>query len=204
MDPCIVIGNGPSLNDVPLEFLEKYDTFGSNRIYTHFTPTFYVSVNPLVIEQCLEDIKAVKSEEKFISSAFSVAVPGSTPLYSTNMPIFSRNPLERVYEGFTVTFVSLQLAFYYEYDPVLLVGVDHRYKYSGNPNEEQVFQGDDPNHFDPNYFKGMKWNLPDLARSEQAYKMAETVYSHEGRRIINLGPDSALNVFAKEDLKDWL
>ena len=52
-ETCLIIGNGPSLNDVPLEFLHKYPSFGTNRIYLKegFTPTYYCSVNPLVISQ---------------------------------------------------------------------------------------------------------------------------------------------------------
>jgi len=50
---CVIIGNGPSLNKMDLSFLKNEITFGMNRIYLlfdkwDFTPTYYVSVNPLV------------------------------------------------------------------------------------------------------------------------------------------------------------
>ena len=198
---CIIIGNGPSLADVPIKFLDKYDTFGANRIYLHYTPTYFVAVNPLVIEQYHEDIAKLDCE-KYIRSDFAHLVPGCIPLDTTPQPVFCRQP--PFYEGYTVTFVSMQLAFYYGYQTVLLVGVDHRYKYVGGPNEEHVLEGNDPNHFDPDYFKGARWNNPDLAQSERSYRMARTVYKHAGRKIINLGPDSELDIFEIGDISDWM
>ena len=45
-------------------------------------------------------------------------------------------------------------------------------------NKTIVSEGDDPNHFMPNYFgKGVKWQLPDLDTPEVGYIMArEAVY----------------------------
>ena len=59
----LIIGNGPSLKDVPIEFLHKYPTFGTNRIYLMdgFEPTYYASVNPLVVEQSVENINKLTS-----------------------------------------------------------------------------------------------------------------------------------------------
>ena len=51
MKTCLIIGNGPSLANVPNEFLERFFTFGSNRVYLKFTPDVYACVNPLVTRQ---------------------------------------------------------------------------------------------------------------------------------------------------------
>ena len=32
-ETCLIIGNGPSLANIPLKFLKKYASFGTNRIY---------------------------------------------------------------------------------------------------------------------------------------------------------------------------
>ena len=52
-ETALVIGNGPSLSDMPLGFLTMYHSFGTNRIYLldGFMPDYYVAVNNLVIEQ---------------------------------------------------------------------------------------------------------------------------------------------------------
>lgn len=41
--PILIVGNGPSLNDIPNEFLEKYPSFGCNSIHLRegFRPTYY-------------------------------------------------------------------------------------------------------------------------------------------------------------------
>ena len=54
-ETCVVIANGPSLADVPNEFLEPYITFGVNKIWLkEFSPTYYVTtdnwMNPYIRE----------------------------------------------------------------------------------------------------------------------------------------------------------
>lgn len=205
-DTCIVIGNGPSLKDVPLAFLcHHYQSFGSNRIYLFdgFSPTFYACVNPLVLDQFAGEIENVSSIAKFIREGYDI--PGAFPLHSNALPSFSLVPWSGVYEGFTVTYVLLQLAFFFGYKTVLLVGVDHRFEVSGSPNQEVVSVGYDSNHFSRKYFSdGTKWNLPDLESSERSYAMAKSVFDNAGRKIVNLTPNTALDVFEKGELKDYL
>ncbi|MCZ2076663.1 MAG: hypothetical protein LC130_16920 [Bryobacterales bacterium] len=205
-DTCIVAGNGPSLKETPLSDV-PFDTFGTNRCFLPggFTPTFYVSVNPLVIEQSIPGILSIDASAKFIAQAFANQVPGSFSLRSNSLARFSMEPWNGLYEGFTVTFVCLQLAYFLGYRTVLLVGVDHRYDFNGVPNEQVVSTGADPNHFNSDYFgSGFTWNNPDLARSETSYRMALSVFDGDGRRIVNCTPGSALDVFERGKLEDWL
>lgn len=196
-ETAIVIGNGPSLRNVPGEFLNEYPTFGSNKIYMlPLNPTYHVIVNPIVYAQFKEDKPLMTSIQFFPRLTES----GAYKLNSVGVPMFSYCPWKWIYEGHTVTFVSLQLAFFMGFETVLLVGVDHRYEYEGEPNEERLMEGDDPNHFDPNYFKGHHWNNPDLERSEEAYEMALMAYHNDHRQIINLTEGSALDVFPKMEL----
>lgn len=200
----LIIGNGPSLNKVPLNFLKKYPTFGTNRIYMldGFQPTYYVSVNPLVIEQSIERINELDSV-KFLPSRF--AYGNTLPLVSHYSPTFSMNPRAYIYEGYTVTYVCMQLAYFMDFDTVLLVGVDHRFEFRGSPNEEVVGDRPDPNHFSKDYFgQGVKWNNPDLEQSEISYQMAKTVFENDNKRIVNLTEGTALNVFEKDEVKNWM
>lgn len=199
---CLIIGNGPSLREVPDLFLEKFHTFGTNRIYTRFVPNYYVCINPLVCSQFLPDIEQLQTK-KYIRAEYAKDA-GGTPLYSSPIPHFSRDPLKVIYEGYTVTYACMQLAFWMGYQTVLLVGLDHYYEYNGKPNEQQVLEGNDPNHFDPNYFKGVEWNLPDLEQSEKAYKMAKVVFETDGRQIINLTEGTHLDVFEKGSIGGWM
>lgn len=205
-ETCIVVGNGPSLKDVPIAFLKKYPSFGTNRIYLRngFTPTYYCSVNPLVIEQSAAEINAISCRAKFIAADYASLIPGSYGLVSTGAQLFSFNPAAYIYEGYTVTYVCMQLAFFMGFRTVLLVGVDHKFIMNGTPNAETVWEGNDPNHFDESYFKGARWNNPDLERSAQAYALAEKAFRENKRRILNLTKDTALDVFTKEPLKKWM
>lgn len=192
---CLIIGNGKSLNDVPKEFLDSFPTFGANRIYLKYMPTYYVCVNPTVCSEYEEEILDVtyKAKRSYITHKFPFRHDKIAPLYSIGVPTFSRSPEEFIWEGGTVTYVSMQIAYSMGFEVVYLVGLDHYFNCKGNPNELQVMEGDDPNHFDPNYFKGKKWNLPDLEMSETAYGIARKVYEMDGRKIYNLSTDTALS-----------
>jgi hypothetical protein len=202
---CIVIGNGPSLKDVPLEYLNSMPSFGSNRIYLldDFTPTYYACVNPLMIEQIYEDINAMECELKFIRFSHAHLVDDCMVLAITNRPRFSAVPL-MVNEGWTVTYVMLQIAYHLGFERVYLVGVDHRYDIKKKPGTEIVATEPDTNHFSDKYFdNGFKFHAPGLKHSEEFYSVAETIYRQNGREIINLTPNSALDVFEKGE-PPWL
>jgi len=204
-ETCVVVGNGPSLRFVDDYSLVKYPTIGSNKIYLRFTPTYYVCVNPLVIEQNIDEILGLATTA-FLPPI--TALPGDDmeifTLHNMAMPMFSYDPTSFIHEGHTVTFVAMQLAFFLGFTKVLLVGVDHRYQYEGESNEEHLLVGDDNNHFDPRYFSGQRWNNPDLEASEFAYQLAYKAFLSDGRSIINLTDNSALEVFEKGSIQDYL
>jgi len=201
---CIVICNGPSLNQIPDALLNKYPTFGSNCIYLRYTPNYYACVNPLVIDQYYNDINKMACV-KFIRSSLSHLVDNSIKLMSHGQFSFSFHPLEWIHEGYTVTYVLLQLALAFGFQRVGLVGCDHRYIYDGKPNEQLTATGTDPNHFDGSYFSAnAQWNAPDLARSEQSYRLARQVYADNMCEIVNLTYGTALDVFEKESWMSWM
>lgn len=198
----LIIGNGPSLKNVPLDFLRKFPSFGTNGIYRlqGFTPTYYVAVNPLVIEQ-FEGIRDVKCQ-KFLAERYAWELD-ALPLHSAGIPVFSKTPDEWIYEGHTVTFVALQIAYFMGFSTVLLVGVDHKFTFEGRPNQQLYMAGNDPNHFDTDYFKGKNWNAPDLVRSAQAYRLARAVFEADGKRIINLTQPTEEPIFERGNINDW-
>lgn len=107
-------------------------------------------------------------------------------------------------QGYTVTYVALELAFHMGYSDVALVGCDHYFNASGPANKEVEAEAKDKNHFDPNYFAdGTRWNLPDLPASEYYYSMADRNYSAHGRRIVNATSGGHLDIFQRMSLKEW-
>ena len=202
---CFIIGNGPSIKDTDLTLLRNEVTFGSNRIYLLFDrigfPTrYFVSVNRLVIEQCAQDIMKLPCP-KFISWHCRDLVSFTQDmmfLYSRPEVSFHTDITSGVWEGATVTYVALQVAYYLGFDKVILVGVDHSFTTQGKPHATVVSQGDDPNHFDPQYFgKGFRWQLPDLEMSELAYRMAKFHFERVGREIVDATIGGKLQVFPK-------
>lgn len=214
---CFIIGNGPSLKKMDLSRLKDEYTFGMNRIYLlfnelTFTTTYYLSVNDLVIEQCAEDILSLQMP-KFLSwrsRGFIQAVLGESVLptdpslsflYTTYTGRkFAHDARHRMWEGATVTYVALQLAFHMGFNQVILIGVDHNFATKGKPNTTVVSQGDDPDHFDHKYFgKGFRWQLPDLETSERAYALALENYINVDREVLDATIGGKLTIFPKVD-----
>lgn len=203
---CFILGNGPSLNKMDLSPLESELTFGLNRIYMMFeklgfSTSYVVSVNDAVLRQCAPEIQALRVP-KFVSwrsRSFFDAQAQVIFLRSISERRFSTDPAAwGVWEGATVTFVAMQLAFYMGFKEIILIGVDHNFSTKGPANQLVTSRGDDPNHFDPNYFgKGFKWHLPDLYLSEVAYRLAKNHYERAGRSIVDATVGGKLEVFPK-------
>jgi len=207
---CFVIGNGPSLQNTDMTKLRNEYTFGLNRIYLMFqelgfSTSFFVSINDLVIEQSAADIQALDIP-KFVSWRSRKWLTPQKDLfflYSTYTgPKFAKNAAGRLWEGATVTYVALQLAYYFGFSEVILIGVDHSFATKGEPNTTITSEGDDPNHFDPKYFgKGFRWQLPDLETSEIAYEMARRAFEADGREVLDATVGGKLTVFQKVDYR---
>jgi hypothetical protein len=206
---AFIIGNGPSLKQTDLGRLKGEFTFGLNRIYLMFpelgfSTTYFVCINDLVIEQCVNDICGL-SMPKFLSwhaHGFFQAAPASTSfLYTTyDNPAFARDVRRRVWESATVTYVALQIAFHMGFSQIILVGVDHKTNVPGKANTTIVSQGDDPNHFNPGYFgKGFRWQLPDFETSEIGYRLARQAYEADGRQVLDATIGGNLSIFPKAD-----
>jgi len=160
-------------------------------------------MNDLVIEQCAAEILALPIP-KFLtwrSRRFLKPTENTYFLYTTYTgPKFARDAGGRLWEGATVTYVALQKAYHMGFEKVILIGVDHNFVTKGDANKTITSQGDDPNHFAPNYFgKGFKWQLPDLETSERAYRMAKTAFTADGREVLDATIGGKLTVFPKID-----
>ncbi len=209
---CFIIGNGPSLKNTDVAKLRNEYTFGMNRIYLAFDDwgfqtTFLVCVNSLVIEQVYQDFQQLDMPKFFSWRSRKLLYPAGKPdagthfLFSTYTgPKFATDVTGRMWEGATVTYACLQLAFHMGFEQAILIGVDHSFAAKGQPNTTVVSQGDDLSHFDPKYFgKGFRWQLPDLDTSEQGYWLARQAYESFGRQVLDATIGGHLQVFPKVD-----
>ncbi|HEX9796608.1 MAG TPA: 6-hydroxymethylpterin diphosphokinase MptE-like protein [Anaerolineales bacterium] len=209
---CFIMGNGPSLAKMDLSMLANEVTFGMNRIYLLFPelswrPSYYVAVNSLVIEQCADEIKALTMPKFVTWRARRWMLEDPTVVFLdtdyTDPPTFSRDVSGRVFEGSTVTYVALQLAYHLGFRQVILIGVDHIFRTTGPPNVTITSQGDDRDHFATGYFgQGFRWQLPDLAASERAYQMARQAFEADGRQVLDATVGGKLTVFPKVSFAD--
>ncbi len=204
---CFIVGNGPSLRNTDLSKLAGEFTFGMNRIYLafdeyDFKTSCLVSVNDLVLEQCHEDISALDLPKFVTWRARKFFTAGPEMMFlDTDYTLpedFSDDVTGRMFEGFTVTYVCLQLAYFMGFSEAILIGVDHNFVTKGPANTTVTSEGDDPNHFSGKYFgKGFRWQLPDLEGSERAYRMAKAAYEADGRKVLDATVGGKLTIFEK-------
>jgi len=208
---CFIIGNGPSLGHMDLSPLENEFTIGMNRIYLLFekmlfSPTYYVCINELVLEQFSTEIQSLDMP-KFLNwnrRNYFRSEDENTMFLRVGMGLsdsFEGDSNNVLSSGGTVTYASLQLAYYMGFDEVILIGVDHNYVEKGRPNKTEIRSEErDESHFHPDYFaKGIKWQLPDLLRSELAYALARKSFEKQGRRVIDATVGGKCEVFEKKN-----
>jgi hypothetical protein len=139
---CFVVGNGPSLNDIDMKRLKGQITLGSNRCYLGYETwgfpfTYWGVYDQFQIEEYHLDYEAHVPAEtvKFFPAEFwpVLRVAAGCPVNSVwpdpSPRSFSDDPA-RVYRGFTVTYMLLQIAAIMGCDPIILIGADHRYELS--------------------------------------------------------------------------
>lgn len=212
--PLLVIGNGPSLNQTPLDEFKHVPSIGMNKINLIFPrvdwrPSLIVCSNRHVMKQN-QDFFATTDIPVFQcwqSRWFIKAENRSNGRYflALNSGKFSNDISVGVGIGGTVTYAALQFAYYMGANPVILFGVDHSFSSKGPPNKLIVSKDADANHFDKNYFgKGIKWNLPDLVESERAYSCAKYAFESDGRVVYDATINGELNIFPKIKLDQTL
>jgi hypothetical protein len=206
----VLLCNGPSLNEVDFSKI-RLPLIGLNKIFLkkniHNRLTFVVSVNKFVIRQMAKNKYARELHRK---------IPIYIPSHRFINKIFLRkasfinlsNKNEFVDKsmifgvGSTVTYVALQILFKLNVSKVYVIGMDHNFNQVGNSNETQKLKGNDLNHFDPNYFKNMKWQLADLENSENSYATAQKLFMESNKKIVNVG-NSKYNGWEKITLSEF-
>lgn len=210
--PMIVVGNGPSLNVTPLDDYIDIPSIGMNKINLLFDkvewrPDIIICSNRLVIQQ----------NKTFFSKTgipIFLSWKGRRQInkkYRRKMSFYLERPTNNFSNditkglgsgGGTVSYTALQFAYYLGANPVILFGIDHNFKFEGNPSSIAKAQGEDVNHFDPNYFKsGTMWGLPDMLRMEAGYERVKLFFENKQRKIYDASVGGKLNVFDKIDLK---
>jgi hypothetical protein len=210
--PLLIVGNGPSINDTPLEDFTGIPSIGMNKIdllyeRSVWRPSLVVSVNTSVIRQHHAQMLGAgipvwlpRKARYFVPQAVR---PAFNWFHLRPTADFSTDLARGAGFGATVTYTALQFAYYMEADPVIIVGVDHSFAVTGDtPNRYETLGNEDPNHFDPSYFANQRWAVPDLDQSEVNYLSARHAFDEAGRRVVDATVGGKLTIFDKIEIDE--
>lgn len=129
-ETCLIVGNGPSLNAIPSDLLNKYTSFGCNRIWERFEPHYYVAVDGWVPEE---------NELDFYNMQSVILLPDSMAEWKADYYFHKRNGTMWLMEkDLTPNYLRktgikwvgaphamLQLAYFMGFERFLCVGLDN-------------------------------------------------------------------------------
>jgi hypothetical protein len=206
---CVIVGNGPSLNDTDLSLLEGQDVIISNNAFLSKElvsyARYYTVVNYLVAEQSCQHINQLEDLDKIIPYWLSYCINDSQNTHfieAKGVPEFSVDMFENASWRHTVSFYNFHIAYGLGYRKVVLIGFDHNYIQSDSVQEEDIICSDekDINHFDHSYFQGKKWQAANVDQMEKMYALAKNAFEADGRRIVNATKGGNLSLFPRQDL----
>ncbi len=209
---CVVIGNGPSLKKHDFSYIRDKFLIGSNYIFLlektiGRLPDIISITNYLVLEQRLEDVLKLNTNIVVPLYMYDKIGRRSNVYYLNihhNFEFSSEIELSASTRA-TVTFFNLQLAYSLGFKECYLIGVDNSYIQPTKREGKVIVQeSDDGNHFDPNYFKGLKWQSADTDMMAEVYRLVKKAFIRSGRQIFNAGIGGALEVFERVDYSNAL
>ena len=214
-----LLGNGPSLNAIDLSFLKDEVTIGTNGIFLAsedfgFNVTHYVVEDFLVAEDRSSAIQDLKEPQVWVGNYLDYCLSPLPQAVWLNVspflprhrkyPRFSTDARRILYSGGTVSYLCLQLAYFFGARRVNLIGFDHNYI---EPLDDYRFgsivtsKDADSNHFRPDYFgPGLRWHRPQVHRMERAYLKAKEAFTANDRLIVNRGIGGNLEVFPRDPI----
>jgi hypothetical protein len=101
----------------------------------------------------------------------------------------------------------MQVAFWHGIQTLLVVGLDHDYfEYKTMPKhfDDRYVQKPEEHPQVANRMANPKYGEQHKLLTDNAYRLARKVFEHDGRRIINLTPDSKCEIFERGDVDDWI
>ena len=205
---CFIVGNGPSLLVKDLEKIKDEVCFGTHRIYmlfhqTEWRPTYYCAQDSRLINSSIEEISSLDAKMRLVAIVQDTAYRRlknveCIPLFIKNfypeLPKFAEDVSKGIYEGFTVTYMCLQLAVYMGFKEIYLLGVDHSYSIERLPDGQIKENEGVDDHFSK---EDKIENIPQTYKSTLAYEAARRYADSHGIKIINASRGGKLDVFER-------
>lgn len=234
---CFVIGNGKTVNDLPMELLKNEVTFGANAVYLMgekwgWLPTYHCVEDCLVAEDRHAEIEFIRGwlrqqgvdvtglrepikfycrdQRELMGLGVNKIEVNFVRAHSSDgkpWPRFSMDCAQEVYWGGTVTYMSLQLAYYMGFSEVYMVGGFGGYKVPELKSGQVVIESGkdelDYNHCHPEYFaRGKRWHDPKEDRMKTAYAMARTFFERGGRGLYDACAVHELQMLEHRDFEE--
>ncbi|MBM6861219.1 DUF115 domain-containing protein, partial [Clostridium saudiense] len=211
-----IVGNGPSLKIEQLDKIKDEDCFGANRIYklfekTEWRPKFYVIQDPYdpTRKEVYENLKV---DNLFVSDYYwrehgmknpnAICYHTLRTLKQSNKLPFSTEASKFVQVAGTVTFSMIQLAAYFGYKEIYLIGMDHSYAnvtddkgnlIKKNNIKSHVFEDENP-----------KEVVANISYMECAYLSAKDYCDKNNIKIYNATLGGKLEIFERKDFWEIL
>lgn len=214
---CFIIGNGPSLRMEDLDRLKDEYCFAVNRIYLSFTktkwrPTYYVIQDAKMIDNYLDEVVNLDLPYKFIPKAYKdkVKSPKGTVFYYNYVnrlfdgtdAMFSDDISKQTYEGGTVTFLCMQIAFYMGFKEIILLGND--FNYSIEKTKDGIVANNVKDYFIDGYIgKNETRYFPRLDLCKLGFECALRKSKEAGVKIYNATRGGKLEVFERKDFDSF-
>jgi len=172
-----------------------------------FVPDFYFCSDTYFLHTHWDEIaKYVKNTHAFIRWPFHAKL-GYDAIPTHRIPDkWSFEPDVVVGLGGSITYIMLQYMYWMGVKTVLVVGLDHDYfKFETMPQHfDSRYVMTPENHPQLQHYRGnAKYAARYKALTQNSYLMARKVFEEDGRRIINLTPNSGWLGWENGKIDDW-
>lgn len=222
-EACFIIGNGPSLTANDLDAISNagYVTFAANSIYkmfdkTKWRPTYYVFQDQQVIDGLADKFEELSKycdklfvrrdvykqiDKNFINNDKLVMPLLVMHIRKDKYYDFSADASKFISDGCTVTFFSIQLAYYMGFKNIYLIGMDHNYPITFDENDNVVENKDINMHCFEDSSR-IILNPARILETTYAYRSAKKFLEDHGVNIFNATRGGKLEVFTRINIDE--
>lgn len=215
-----ILGNGPSLNEMPLYLLKDeykmcFNHFNLMSERVNWFPQFFAITDDLVFRDMastLDEEIIPKTEWSFFPDIHTSNINFKKRIKSRDNVIWlhvdksefsDKLPACGIIES--CVNAGIQAAAWMGFTEIYIIGVDLTFfdkPQSVNKSNSRDLQAteDDPNHFDPRYFgKGKHFHLTPQRGQKEGFKIAREFFGERGVKIYNAGYGGKLDVLERVD-----
>lgn len=217
---CFLIGSGPSLRVEDLEMLEAQGEicFGCNKIFkifdeTTWRPQLYCATDLRITTFYQEEISNLDLEIMFVAYRMHKELHDTMEKLRKKKNVylfaqkdnaddtieFSEDLSKYIFEGRTVIYSMIQLAYYMGFSEVYLLGIDFSY------NDKSGYDNKKNDHFCKNYIAEGEVVLPaPMEHCKKAFETARTFGDSHDFKIYNATRGGKLEVFERVSIDEIL